>query len=499
MEAFEQNVEPMKADGEIRTVLVGVQENSSSAEEMDAAFAELTRLCDTAGLSVVAELSQTLDRPNSATCIGSGKLKELSELCEAQEIEVVVFDTDLTPSQIKNIEDAVSSDVRVIDRTMLILDIFAKNAVTGEGMLQVEIAQLKYNVPRLTGKGKALSCLGGGIGTRGPGESKLETDRRHVRRKIASLEQKLSDLSASRALRRKARAAGNLPQITIAGYTNAGKSTLLNYLTDAGILAEDKLFATLDPTTRRMKLEGAGEILLTDTVGFIDRLPHSLVEAFASTLDEVAFADLVLVVLDASSEAVHRHLSVTEQLVAEIFEKRKVQAAPIIYVYNKCDLLEKGERACLGAMAGQTNVFLSARTGEGVPDLLSAIEEKLSEQRGKVHFVIPHGREEEWSFLYRRGSVEQVEYKEDSVEIRFFSIASTSSLLITISSGFNTFELLIKSISVLSDSSSNTGLLSETYPFKGLCFCLVADFTAVITCLVMHSSANARKDACLSS
>ncbi len=417
MEAFEQNKELNKADGEIRTVLVGVQENGTSSEEMDAAFAELTRLCDTAGLLVVAELSQALEKQNSATCIGSGKLRELTELCEAQEIEVVVFDTDLSPSQIKNVEDAFSEDVRVIDRTMLILDIFAKNATTGEGMLQVEIAQLKYNVPRLTGKGKALSRLGGGIGTRGPGESKLETDRRHVRRKIASLEQKLEELSASRALRRKARASGNLPQITIAGYTNAGKSTLLNYLTDAGILAEDKLFATLDPTTRRMKLEGAGEILLTDTVGFIDRLPHSLIEAFASTLDEVAFADLVLVVLDASSEAVHRHLSVTEKLLSELFAKRGVTAAPIIYVYNKCDLLESGERAYLGAMAGQTNVFLSARTGEGVPELLSAIEEKLSERRRKVRFIIPHGREEEWSFLYRRASVEQVEYKEDCVEI----------------------------------------------------------------------------------
>lgn len=417
MEAFESNMETVKADGEIRTVLVGVLENGVGEEELSASFAELTRLCDTAGLTVVFELSQALDRPNSATCIGSGKLCELSELCEAQEIEAVVFDTDLTPSQIKNIEDAIATDVRVIDRTMLILDIFAKNAVTGEGMLQVEIAQLKYNVPRLTGKGKSLSRLGGGIGTRGPGESKLETDRRHVRRKIASLEHKLEELSASRALRRKARASGGVPQITIAGYTNAGKSTLLNYLTDAGILAEDKLFATLDPTTRRMKLEGAGEILLTDTVGFIDRLPHSLVEAFASTLDEVAYADLVLVVLDASSEAVHRHLSVTEKLISEIFEKRKLPAVPIIYVYNKCDLLEKGERVALGAMAGQKNVFLSAVTGEGVDTLLSAVEETLSAFRKRVRFVVPHGREDEWSFLYRRATVEQVEYKEDCVEI----------------------------------------------------------------------------------
>lgn len=417
MQEYEQNHQKTKADEEIRAVLVGVPSDADAVGLLDESFAELERLCDTAGLLAVAFLSQTRERPSAATCIGSGKLKELSELCEAQEIEVVVFDTDLSPSQIKNIEDAIERDVRVIDRTMLILDIFAKNAVTGEGMLQVEIAQLKYNVPRLTGKGKSLSRLGGGIGTRGPGESKLETDRRHVRRKIAALEGRLAELSKSRSLRRKARRLGGVPQVAIAGYTNAGKSTLLNFLTDAGILAEDRLFATLDPTTRRMKLEGAGEILLTDTVGFIDRLPHSLVEAFASTLDEVAYADLVLVVLDASSPALDRHLSVTRELLFDLFQKREGEAPPIIYVYNKCDRLEKEERALAAGMAAEENVFVSAKTGEGIEDLTRAVKGALSELRRRVRLRVPHAKEDEWNFLYRKANVENVEYKEDCVEI----------------------------------------------------------------------------------
>ncbi len=417
MQEYDKNREMIQAAEEIRTVLVGVPADTSESEDLEFAFAELTRLCETCGLAVVCELVQVQARPNAATCIGSGKLKELSDLCTAQEVDVVVFDTNLSPSQIKNIEDAVERDVRVIDRTMLILDIFAKNAVTGEGMLQVEIAQLKYNVPRLTGKGKELSRLGGGIGTRGPGESKLETDRRHVRRKIASLEEKLKELSASRDLRRKARMSGGVPQITIAGYTNAGKSTLLNYLTDAGILAEDKLFATLDPTTRRLKTEEAGEVLLTDTVGFIDRLPHSLVEAFASTLDEVAYADLILVVLDATSDHLHRHLAVTQELLSEIFRKRDVSAPPIIYVYNKCDLLEEGASPLAAGMAGEENVFLSARTGEGIDRLLSAVSCALSRLRRRTVFRFPHAQEDKWSFLYRRAGIENVEYLDDCVRV----------------------------------------------------------------------------------
>ena len=289
-----------------KAVLVGVDTGTATSGEYDyssydieKSLDELERLLATAGGTVFARMTQSKEAPDPRTYIGSGKVTELADLCADNEIKLVVFDTELSPSQIRNLEDRLGN-VTVIDRSMLILDIFALHAVTGEGKLQVELAQLKYTVPRLSGKGTELSRLGGGIGTRGPGESKLESDRRHIKRRIAALEAELEVLEKNRKTMRASRDKSNMPGIAIVGYTNAGKSTLLNYFTNAGILVEDKLFATLDPTTRKLELPCGEDVLLTDTVGFISRLPHHLVKAFKSTLDEAVYADILMIVIDAS-------------------------------------------------------------------------------------------------------------------------------------------------------------------------------------------------------
>jgi GTP-binding protein HflX len=281
---------------------------------------ELARLLETAGGSEAARVIQNRVSPDKATYIGSGKVREIAEFVRNDgDISLVIFDNELTPSQIANLEREIEG-ARVIDRTMLILDIFALHAVTGEGKLQVEIACLRYTAPRLTGRGKELSRLGGGIGTRGPGESKLESDRRHIKRRIAALSEEIAEIERTRSVKRATRLRSGIKSAAIIGYTNAGKSTLLNTLTDAGILAEDKLFATLDPTTRRLTLPSGTEILLTDTVGFIDRLPTHLVKAFKSTLEELKYADYIILITDASEELTERERKrdVTKQLIAEL-------------------------------------------------------------------------------------------------------------------------------------------------------------------------------------
>ncbi|MBO5306036.1 MAG: GTPase HflX, partial [Clostridia bacterium] len=286
-------------------------------EETEKSLDELTRLLDTAGGEVFARLIQNKDTPDVRTVIGSGKVNELKEICKQNEIDLVIFDGDLSPSQIRNLEDELETP-SVIDRSMLILDIFALHAKTGEGKLQVELAQLKYTAPRLIGKGNELSRLGGGIGTRGPGETKLESDKRHMKRRIAALEDELDVLEKNRMTMRASRDRSGIPKVAIVGYTNAGKSTLLNRLTDAGILAEDKLFATLDPTTRKYELPSGESILLTDTVGFIRKLPHHLVKAFKSTLDEAVYADILMIVVDVSDPEFRAQLEVTEHLLEEL-------------------------------------------------------------------------------------------------------------------------------------------------------------------------------------
>lgn len=409
-------------------LLVTLIKNSSEEDEANAGLEELKLLCETAldGEYDSVDfyyLVQQKASPEAATYIGSGKVQEAAELCRNHEISLVVFDTELSPSQIRNNEEIISgfdkknADVRVIDRTMLILDIFAKHAVTGEGKLQVEIAQLKYTAPRLTGKGIALSRQGGtsgAVGARGPGETKLETDRRHIRRRIESLEAQLADMEAVRRVKRSKRSGSGVCNIAIVGYTNAGKSTLLNYLTNAGILAENKLFATLDPTTRRLSLPSGKEVLLTDTVGFINNLPHRLVEAFKSTLDEVSFADILLVVADASDSEVERKIEVTEGIIGEL----SASAKPRILVYNKCDGVEilplGGDPESL---ARRNAVCISAKEGTGIDSLLELIETTVTALSREVTFLFPFDNQSAVNVLYKKSSILNTEYTDEGTRV----------------------------------------------------------------------------------
>lgn len=391
-----------------KAVLVSVLEKGADHHACEASFDELERLAETAGASVYARMVQEKEAPDARTYIGSGKVKELSELCKNGEVGTVIFDTELSPSQIKNLENDIDS-VRVIDRSMLILDIFALHATSGEGKLQVELAQLKYTVPRLTGHGTELSRLGGGIGTRGPGESKLETDRRHVKRRMDALEDALSELAKNRAVQRSGRDRSGVFKVAIAGYTNAGKSTLLNYLTDAGILAEDKLFATLDPTTRKFTLPSGEEILLTDTVGFIRNLPHHLIRAFRSTLDEVCYADAILVVIDASDPESNAQIEVTRNLIEELGASDK----PMLYVYNKCDIGIAGHPST----PTDQNVFVSAATGDGMGELVAKLESLASAGKKTCVFVFPPDKLGLVNSLYAGASVTEVEYGDDGARV----------------------------------------------------------------------------------
>ena len=395
---------------ESRTVLVTLCTDNGRLSETEKSLAELERLVDTAGGVTVARLIQNKESPDVRTVIGSGKVSELRDLCRNNDISLAVFDIDLSPSQIRNLEDELE-DVRVIDRSMLILDIFALHAVTGEGKLQVELAQLKYTAPRLTGKGTEMSRLGGGIGTRGPGESKLESDRRHMRRRIAALESELEILDKNRRTMRASRDKSGIAKVAIVGYTNAGKSTLLNRLTDAGILAEDKLFATLDPTTRKFELPGGESILLTDTVGFIRNLPHHLVKAFKSTLDEAVYADVLMVLVDASDEEYPTQLRVTQELLSELGAAGK----PTLYVFNKCD----AGIACPPSAVINTNdekhIRISAKSGEGVDKLAELLEEILHSGKTRATFVIPNDEQGALNILYKNATVENVEYGAEGV------------------------------------------------------------------------------------
>ena len=390
-----------------RAILVGLNTPDTSLEETEKSLGELERLLETAGGVCFAKVVQNKEHPDVRTCIGIGKVAEVKQLCGAYGVELVVFDPELSPSQIRNLEELIGEDVRVIDRSMLILDIFALHAVTGEGKLQVELAQLKYTAPRLMGKGTELSRLGGGIGTRGPGESKLESDRRHMKRRIVALEEELRNLDRNRQTMRAARDRSGLKKIAIVGYTNAGKSTLLNQLTDAGILAEDKLFATLDPTTRKMELPDGTSVLLTDTVGFIRKLPHHLIHAFKSTLDEAVYADVLLIVVDASDPEYEEQLKTTEALLAELGAADK----PTLYVFNKCDKGAPVAFRSLGTyVEHHRTVTISAATGQGLDLLLAAIQELLHAGKKRVEFHIPNAEGGALSQLYQFAVVEDVEY-----------------------------------------------------------------------------------------
>lgn len=390
-------------------VLVGMAERSSDLPATESSLDELARLLDTAGGSVYARVIQIKSTFDVRTCIGRGKVEEIAALCREGGASVVVFDFELSPAQIRNLEEDIAGDVTVIDRSMLILDIFALHASSGEGKLQVELAQLKYSAPRLTGKGASLSRQGGGIGSRGPGESKLETDRRHLKERIRALESELAEMERNRLVMRRQRDRSGLPKIAIVGYTNAGKSTLLNALTDAGVLSEDKLFATLDPTTRKLTLPSGENVLLTDTVGFIRKLPHHLVEAFKSTLDEVRYSDILMIVSDISDPEVEEHLRVTEEVADELGAKDK----PRLYVYNKCDRIEGLSHAA----PTENTVAISAKEGRGLDLLLSAIEKILHEGKTDCRLLLPYAEQSRLSDLYRDYAVQSVEYGDDGVYV----------------------------------------------------------------------------------
>ena len=389
-------------------ILVGIAERGSELEECSRSLDELERLLDTAGGTAFAKVMQVKESFDPRTCIGKGKVEEIRELCQANDVHLVIFDFELTAAQIRNIESDIDGIATVIDRSMLILDIFALHATSGEGKLQVELAQLRYSAPRIMGKGSELSRQGGGIGSRGPGESKLETDRRHLHERIHTLESRLAEMEHNRSVMRQQRDRSGLAKLALVGYTNAGKSTLLNALTDAGVLSMDKLFATLDPTTRKMVLPSGESVLLTDTVGFIRKLPHHLVKAFRSTLDEVKYADILLVVCDISDPEVAAQIAVTTEVIEELGGSGK----PIIYVYNKCD--RDGVKY---AIPKENTVILSAKTGEGIDALLSTIERVIQEQKKDVVLAVPYNAQYIVSELYNTANVKNVEYLDEHIRV----------------------------------------------------------------------------------
>ena len=387
-----------------RALLVEVDTGEYDAE---ASLAELYELTRSAGAEPCGAVTQKRPAPDPATCVGSGMMEEIADFCRQQEIDLLIFDCELTPTQIRNVEEA--SDVRVIDRTMLILDIFAARARSREGKLQVELAQLRYLLPRLTGRGTELSRLGGGVGTRGPGETKLETDRRHIRRRIGSLKAQLEEVERRRGQVTRRRQKDGVITVAIVGYTNAGKSTLMNRLTQAGVLAEDKLFATLDPTARSLKLPHGQTVMLIDTVGFVRRLPHQLVQAFHSTLEQAAQADVILNLCDASSQEARTHLEVTNDLLAE----QGWGGRPILSVMNKCDLVPG--LASIPTIGNTVRV--SARTGEGIDGLLLAIENALPDKTERVTALLPFEQAGLAAQARRDGLVESEEYVENGLRL----------------------------------------------------------------------------------
>ncbi len=390
-------------------VLVSIAESMSALSECERSLDELVRLLNTAGAEAFCRVVQVKDKFDPRTCIGKGKVDEIRDICKNNCIELVVFDFELSPMQIRNLENDIGNDVTVIDRSMLILDIFALHAVTGEGKLQVELAQLKYSAPRLTGKGTELSRQGGGIGSRGPGESKLETDRRHLRERVHTLELRLKELEANRLTMRNARDRKGIFKVALVGYTNAGKSTLLNAITGANVLTEDKLFATLDPTTRKCELPSGESVLFSDTVGFIRKLPHHLIKAFKSTLDELLYADLLLIVTDATDSEAGEHIAVTESVISDLGASDK----PRIYVFNKCD--SEGSEYKIGST--DDYVALSARTGEGIDLLLEKIHETISVCKKKLRLMIPYSEQNLINLLYKEYSVSDVEYTDGGITL----------------------------------------------------------------------------------
>lgn len=393
-----------------RVILVGVE--LPGAESMEDSLTELSELASTAGAETVGRVIQNREQVHPGTYVGKGKIEEIKDLLWELEATGIICDDELSPAQMKNLQDELN--VKVMDRTLLILDIFAARASTSEGKIQVELAQLKYRQTRLTGFGTAMSRLGGGIGTRGPGEKKLEMDRRLIKSRIAALNRELKEVKRHREVTREQRSKSYVPVVAIVGYTNAGKSTLLNRLTGADILAEDKLFATLDPTTRGLKLPGGQEVLLTDTVGFIKKLPHHLIEAFKSTLEEAKYADVILHVVDTSSPQMDSQMYTVYETLANLGVKDKA----LITAFNKQDKLE--DAPVIRDFKADYTVKISAKTGAGLADLTETIEAVLREQKVLWECLYEYRDAAKIQLIRKYGELLEEKYQEDGIFVRAY-------------------------------------------------------------------------------
>jgi GTP-binding protein HflX len=393
--------------GSEKTMLVGLEHSGISRWDVEDSLSELRQLADTAGANVVETVIQRLDRPTAPYYIGKGKAEEVAEQCEEHGITSLIFDDELTPAQGRNLELLTSR--KVLDRTQLILDIFAQRARTKEGRLQIELAQLQYLLPRLTRMWTHLSRQSGGIGTRGPGETQLEVDRRRVQERIARLERDLKEVRKNRGVQREGRLRKNWPVASLVGYTNAGKSSLLNRLTGAGVLAVDKLFATLDPTTRQVTLPNRQKILLTDTVGFIRKLPHTVIESFKATLEEVQLADLLIHIVDLSHPQYHEQMAAVDAALAELDASGK----QTIIVFNKTDLVPDREIVANQLARHPGSVAISARTGDGITSLIEELEVRLAAWRLRGEFRIPTNESALLAEIHRAGHVLDIRYDGD--------------------------------------------------------------------------------------
>ena len=409
MVKFNENNEIIRED-EFKAILVGAYKK----EKIDYSMEELAGLAEAAGGEVLGVMVQKIEKVNTGTYIGKGKVLELSEMCQMLEADTVIFNDELSGMQIRNLEEVTG--VRVIDRTILVLDIFASRATSKEGKLQVELAQLQYRMPRLLGFGKSLSRLGGGIGTRGPGEKKLETDRRHISKRMDDIREELKQLNATRIIQRSKREKSEIPVVALVGYTNAGKSALMNRILsdiekeEKSVGSKDMLFATLDVQQRSIKLDDKKEFIRIDTVGFVSKLPHSLVDAFKATLEEVLYADLLVHIVDASYENYDFQIEVTEDVINQLGAGDKEK----IVVYNKFDLLEKE----IIDASGYENIQISAKTGYNVDLLIEKIKSKIFAGNVHIELLVPYDRGDVVSYVCENGSVDVIEYKENGTYIK---------------------------------------------------------------------------------